>query len=209
MNYLNGKRFKFQELDGDTLLAELDYQLGIYVWSLRPTVTNVADIGAILGKSTFYRRIKGKDVVSSQELHVAIDKSDVVPQSENYSLGSLEENPKALQAFSDIAGFISPPLYIGMSEQLSVRIIQHRKIIRKAFSVHEEAVDESHFGAFLVKYGQDLKENGLINRELKPQDLQVRIFTLDPKQITRGEVEVIENGLITLFVPPGNKKYIN
>ena len=124
MDYLTGKRFKFQELDGDALSTELDHELGIYVWSLRPTVTNVADVGAILGKSTFYRRIKGKDVVSSQELHVAIDKSEVVPQSENYSLGSLEGNPSALGAFSDIAGFISPPLYIGMSEQLSTRIIQ-------------------------------------------------------------------------------------
>ena len=209
MNYQNGKRFKFQELDGDVLLAELDHQLGIYVWSLRPTVTNVSDIGAILGKSTFHRRIKGKDVVSAQELNVAIDKSDVVPQSENYSLVSLEENRNALQAFSDIAGFISPPLYIGMSEQLSTRIIQHRDKIRQAFSVHTEFADEKHFGAFLLKYGQDLKDTGLIGRELRPQDLQVRVFTVDPQQITRGEVEVIENGLITLFVPPGNKKYLN
>lgn len=206
MNYLSGKRFKFQELDRDVLQEQLDHQLGIYVWSLRPTVTSVADIGAILSKSTFYRRIKGKDLVSSQELHVTIDKPDVV--SQNYSLSMLEDNPIAVSAFSGIASYISPPLYIGKSKQLNGRILTHKGEIRKAFSAHQSSSENSHFATFLRKYGQTLKASQLINRELTPSDLQVTIFTLNPLMVSLEEVDIIEIGLIALFAPPGNKKIL-
>ena len=201
--------FSAEEIDSGYLSRLMGGKLGIYVWSLRPTISNIERITPLLSMSTFSRRIDGADAISRVKLKVSVDRADShIPTSDKYSLDNLMGHPYCLTAFSEISSLLSPPFYIGMSDRLPKRMEEHKNDIRRALDGAESERTEGHFGWALKEYSDDLLSCQVITAALKMSDLNVRVYVFDDTKITVDQVGLIENALITIYSPLGNKKYI-
>lgn len=208
MTVISTKLMRPQDLNDSVQMSELRDILGIYSWHLCPTITSYSSIGSVISKSSFHRRIHGRDEISREKMIVEVNKKDLDIRSEKFNLSNIKGNAYALNIFSELAGDLAPPIYIGMSGSLRGRLNNHLRELRKAFLNMDVDPKKNHFGQTMIKYSEDLKRAGVISRDLRMADLQLKVYVFDKKKIDESQVAIIENALITLFSPIGNKKYL-
>lgn len=197
-------------------LRELEGSSAIYSVHLRPKPENIEEYMRFISMLRLKRAMIAKSMGDESKLRIDI---------EPYVDKKLPYSPELFRHFEDIYTYITPPLYIGMSEDIVGRIEKHfRDLSEKLDSLNQfedyefELNDE--VGTYKLHSDLSVQRSSFANRitelirltfpktESRPStsSFEFNVYPL-PNTISRKEILIIEKNLINSLLPFGNYSY--
>ena len=202
--------YTYDDLQDDWKVVHKEFlnRTGIYVWTLSPNMSNFERIIPLLGG--FHASIiDGRERFAQRRVRVAISSQSSMPVTDKWRLSASREYSKsgAHSLFAEVAAGIAPPIYVGKSfNSIHTRIESHLKSLQGEFGSGYQGDSKKSF-AFRLR--QLIETADFRDVRIEPRDFGVTLYLLpEDNMMTNEHLEIVENTIISMYTPLGNKKYL-
>ena len=172
----------------------------------------------------FLKFLSERKTYTAQEFHKTHKiQIELIPQQDQI-IKNIED--KTYEEYLHIITELSPPLYVGMSEEVGVRIAKHHKELNYNLNeldeigdyheiVFENSLEYKLNSSTIVEHSNfanrisQLIKTCFIKSDKRPgiSNFYFKIYPLDEDKLSRGQIISIENSLINSLIPFSNSKF--